>query len=247
MPLSIRLSAYLVLPLLLAGTSFQLMDTLADAYEENLPLLIRVGMALLPGLLPIALYRVFIHRRLQSGFACLDDGRVMLPRELQLAMVLGKHIVRWQPFTLPLNTTVRLHGDDEELLVQIRVFLTIPPDKAGKQVVQQLDAVLTLVEVSIQEALYSASLEDAYLGRGLNGSTPRNDEDERLLKSKFLSAMEMLTIEGIAFPHDAAGIEIDHNVRKERIVGSAPQPPADDTGTDDLQLDPALLKTLGMA
>lgn len=242
-----RLSAYLLLPMLLGGGAYVVMIALPVSHGETLPAqAVMVVIALLLGILPVVLYRFFIHAQLRSGFACLDDGRLLLPKELQPAMVLNKRIVRWQLFEQAIDTTVRLHGEGEELLVNICVTLTISPDEAGKHVVHQLDAALALVEKAIQESLYNASLEDKDIGRSLDGSTQLNEGDERVLKSKFLSAMEQMVIEGIYFPHDASGIEIDHLVHKQPLVECKAQLPDEMDAPDTLQLDQALLKTLGV-
>lgn len=247
MSVSIRLSAYLILPLLLSVSSFATMNFLGERFADDLLVQgIMLSISLLLGLLPILLYHFFVHSQLQQGFAHMDNGSVLLPNELGLAAVVGDRVVHWQSFEQTLNTTVRLHGTKADLRVSISVILTLWPDRHGKKLARHLDEAIPLLERSIQECLYSASCMDDGFSLALDGSTLLNEDDERVLKSKFLSALEMLEIKGVFFPHDASGIHIDRNVKKEK---PAPEAPAakDDILDEDLLLDDDLLKSAGMA
>lgn len=242
MSVSIRLSAYLFLPLMVGTTSFFTMKYLGGTNSDSALMTgIMLGITLLLGLLPSLLYRSFIQGQLQQGFAHMDDGSVLLPDELGIGAILGDRIQYWQSYEHLLSTTVRLHGSKADLLVGLRINLTLWPDKHGKELAKNFDESLPLLERSIQECLYGASLMDDGFALALDGSTLLNEDDERVLKSKFLSALEMLAIEGVFFPHDAAGIHIDRNVKKEKhasVVSTAAE--------EDLRLDENLLKRAGM-
>lgn len=246
MSVAIRLIAYLLLPLLLATGSFLVMRTLpGGAGETPLVLGVTLAISLLLGLLPALLFRFFVHGQLRQGFAHMEDGSVRLPGELGIADLAGERIRHWQPFEQLLSTTVRLHGIGVDLLVEIHLDLTLVPDEHGRKLARHFDAALPLLEQSIQECLYYASLNDDGLAMGLDGSTLLNEEDERVLKSKFLCALETLAIEGVFFPHEAAGIRIDHRVKRERQK-SPPATPPDEFDDQDLLLDETLLKSAGV-
>lgn len=247
MSVPIRLSAYLIIPLLLAAGSFIAMNYLGERFTGD-PLVqgVMFSISLLLGLLPALLYRFFVHSQMQDGFAHMDDGRVLLPHELGIAAVVGDRIHHWQSFEQSLQTTVRLHGAMADLLVSIRVNLTLWPDIKGKELAKHFDEATPLLERAIADCLYRASCMDDGFALALDGSTLLNEDDERVLKSKFLSALELLTIKGVFFPHDAAGIYIDRSVTKEKHAPECSDA-ADELHEDELLLDNTLLKSAGMA
>lgn len=244
-----RLFAYLFLPLLLAISSFLAMSSIGDnVANSTLALGVMLSISLLLGLIPILLYRFFVHSQLLPGFACMHDGRVLLPNELEIAEVIGgDRINYWQAFDQSLSTTVRLHGTTADLLVNIHLKMTLWQDECGKELAVHIDEVLPLLEERIQESLYKASQMDDGFAAALDGSILLNEEDERVLKSKFLSALETLAIDGIYFPHEASGIHVDRNVKKIMHPTKSADASGELFDEADLLLDDALLKSAGIA
>jgi hypothetical protein len=247
MPLHIRLIAYAAIPVLFSSGSFLVMRSLIQSVAET-PLVLGIvfSISLLLGLLPALLFRLFVHSQLQQGFAHMDDGSVRLPGELGIAELAGNRIRHWQAFEQRLSTTVRLHGRGADLLVSIHLNMTLIPDEHGRELAKHIDEALPLLEQTIQECLYSASRMDDGLAKALDGSALLNEEDERVLKSKFLCALETLTIDGIFFPHEAAGIQIERSVTRDRHLTESAEPP-DEFKDEDLLLDETLLKGAGIA
>jgi hypothetical protein len=246
MSASIRLSAYLFLPLLLSTGSFLALHALGNGIDKTPVVLgVMLTISLLLGLIPALLFRFFVHNQLRQGFAHMADGSVKLPHELGIRELAGDRIRHWQSYEQQLSTTVRLHGPDADLLVNLLLNLTLIPDEQGKQLAQHLDEALPLLERTVQECLYDASRMDVGLASALDGSTLLNEEDDRVLKSKFLCALETLSIEGVFFPHAASGIHIDRNVSKERHAVEATKP-SEELEEGDLVLDDSLLESAGM-
>ena len=245
MPKSIRLTFYLLLPLILGGGGLILMWLIAGAQTAYPPVLALLGtIALLLALLPMLFFRFFIHSQIQQGFARLSNGQIKLPNELKVGTLLGDQVESWMPTEQIVQTTVCLHGIQERLHVDIEVTIHLSPDRTGKLFAAQISKAMPQLEKNIQHAIYSASRMDPAMAFSLNGSTLLNEDDEAVLKSKFLSALETISIQGISFPVDTRGLRIHRNVRKERIKANASQPHEEDL---DLHLDGDLLKSLGVS
>ncbi|MGM0594709.1 MAG: hypothetical protein ACQETD_09250 [Pseudomonadota bacterium] len=249
MSLTTRLLFYLILPLTLGGGSLITMYQLVQQFGGGAVVLAGIVIiALLLALLPIALFRILILGQLQEGFALLDSGEVSLPEEVALNALLGDRIVHWVPYHHTLRTTVCLHGEQERIFVNIAVTLTLHHSKQGKKLAKQLEKVLPRLEQTVQQALYNASKMDPDMAHSLSGSVLLNEDDERTLKSKFLSALEMVAINGVDFPLLAEDLQIDRNVQRKAL----PRPPQDKQSVQEgdeleLSLDDSLLDELGLS
>lgn len=252
MSVTTRLLFYLVLPLLLGGGSLALMSLTLENLGENPSAFAGIGLiALLLAMLPAAFYHFFIHSQLQHGFARMQDGSIYLPGELTLGALLTDRIDTWIPFQHQLRTSVCLQGHNEKLFVKLSLNIELTADKWGKRMAKHLDKALTQLEQTVQHALYTASQMDREMAYSLDGSILLNEDDERVLKSKFLSAMETIVIHGVHFPGNASGIHIERNVRKvpQNIPMAALSNSSREEGEladDELELDEGLLRSLGV-
>jgi len=248
MSTSIRLSFNLLLPLLFGSASFAALYLLTRNFGENSTVYAGIGaISLLLAALPVAVYRLFIKSQIQTGFAQLEDGNIFLPEELQLGPLLKGSIENWLPYEHTLHTTVCLQGKDERIFVTLNLNLTLSADHDGKRIAKHLDKALSQLEQAVQHTLYNASQMDPDMANSLNGSVLLNEDDEAVLKSKFLSALEMIELRGVSFPVTTDGIHLNRNVRKEKIELPAARQDADDwPDEDDLMLNDDLLKSLGV-
>lgn len=241
---TMHLYFYLVLPLLFACTGLGIMWLIVGHHLQHLPAQALVGsITLLLALLPILFFRYFVHSQLQQGFARLNNDQIKLPEELSLGSLLGDQIDSWIPANQLVETTTCLYGENEHLYVKITVHISISADKYGKHFVEGLDKNIPLLIKKIQHAIYSASRMDPDMVMSLNGSTLLNEDDEAVLRSKFLSALETIAIQGVTFPVDTDGIHIDRQVRKEKLQSIKT---ADQEEKLDLTLDDSLLRSLGV-
>lgn len=242
---------YIAIPLLLGGGSLALMRlTDGNAGGGAAAEIIIASIALLLAVLPAIFYRLFIQSQLQQGFARLADGELRLPDELAIGDLLSDRIDSWVPYHHSLKVSVCLQGHNEKIHVQLRLRLEFTADQWGKSIARHLDKVLPHLQQTVQHRLYIASQMDRELACSLDGSKLLNEDEERVLRSKFLSALETIQLQGVHFPTVTSGIDIDRNVRKvpQKLPMSTLSNSAldDEFDTDALELDDTLLKELGI-
>lgn len=245
---TIRLSFNLLLPLLLGSGSFALLFLLTRQFGQNSAVYIGIGtISVLLAALPIAIYRLLLKGQMQQGFAQLNSGQFCLPDEIPLSALLTDAIDIWIPYSQTMQTTACLQGVNERIFVELNLDFTLAADNYGKQIVEHLDEALSQLEQAVQHILYKSSQLDPDMAGSLDGSVLLNEEDEAVLKSKFLSALDMIAIRGVSFPVTTDGIRLNRNVRKEPMAPTLR--PGDDNlpDEDELKLNDDLLQSLGMA
>jgi hypothetical protein len=250
MPKSIQLSFNLLLPLLFGGGSFALLNLFSDQFGRNAAVYIGMGtITLLLTLLPVIIYRLILKSQIQEGFALLNDGTVHLPEELSLRALLSDAIEGWIPFSHSIQTIACLVGKKERIFVTLELDFTLEANQDGKQFAEHIDQAVPQLEQVIQHCFFKASQVDPDMANSLDGSVLLNEDDEAVLKSKFLSALELIDIQGVHFPVSATGIRLNRSVRKETIQQPVSiDPIADELPDDeDLMLNDELLKSLGVS
>lgn len=246
---TIQLSFNLFLPLLFGGSSFALLLLFSDHFGRNTAVYIGIGtITLLLTLLPVIIYRLILKSQIQEGFALLNDGTVHLAEELSLRALLSDAIEGWIPYSHSLQTIACLEGKKERIFVTLGLDFTLDANQYGKQFAEQIDQAIPQLEQAIQHSFFKASQIDPDMANSLDGSMLLNEDDEAVLKSKFLSALELIDIKGVNFPLTATGIRLNRNVRKETIQQPvSPATVADELpGEEELMLNDELLKSLGV-
>lgn len=243
-----RLTANILLPLIFFSIGYQLIYMLGeDLISNKLLQLISFGIALLLALLPIAIFSFLIRSQLKQGFARLKNGKIVPLGEITLDMVLTHRIMDWQLYQQHLDTEVCLQGDRELIYVRMGLNFRIPSSKRGKQFVKHYDNSMKIFEAWVQRAIYIASLRDREMVQLLPKDILLNEEDERVLRSKFLSALEAQPLESVRLPLDTDGITIDRQIRKRtRTSNPLIKVDQDVLLENALNLDEKLIHDLGL-
>jgi hypothetical protein len=247
MSLLSRLIANLLLPLLLFISGYLLLFTLGEGLISTPTLyVVAILIALLLAALPPLLFTLLIRSQLQKGFALLKDGDIVTHEEITLGMILGNRITAWRLYQQHLSTEVCLQGSDELIYVQMDLKFQIPATDKGKQFIKHFKHNITVFEAWVQRAIYLASLQDRELVEILPADVLLNEDDERVLRSKFLSALEAQPLESIRLPLDTSSLTVNRRVRcKPKADSPLSTPPAELT-EEQLSLDSELVAQLGL-
>ncbi len=250
MTLLSRFIANVLLPLLLFCTSFLLLYRTGDNIIPEQPLkLIAFSIALLLASLPPIVFSFLIRSQLKKGFALLKNGNIVTLGEITLDMVITNRIKAWRLYQQQLHTEVCLQGENELIYVDIELDYQIPPNKRGKHFVKHYKNNIVIFEAWVQRAIYLASLQDKELVQLIPHEVLLNEEDERVLRSKFLSALEAQPLESVTLPLGTCSLRVNRKVRK-RAQNSTPLSTSnagkDSSSAEALSLDPQLLLKLGL-
>ena len=244
-----RIIANALLPLLFFSCSYLLLYHLGEGLLEELLLqFVAIGLStLLAALPPIAFY-FLIRSQIKEGFALLTNKRVVLPSEITLGMVLGNRITAWKAFQHRLDTEVCLQGEGVLVYVQLGLNFRIPASDNGKRFIKHFKNNFTVFEAWVQRAIFLASGYDREQTHSLASGALMNEEDERTLCSKFLSALEMQPLKSVELPVDTSGLTINRKVRVKKTGSTIANKlqPSEQQLDDDLTIDDALLSQLGL-
>lgn len=235
-PLS-RLTAYILLPLLLSPSYWLFHRLGAGALDEDPLQAASTLLTLLLAALPPLTFRFIICSQLKEGFALLRDGRVVLPSELRIADVLGHRITAWKLFRQHMETEVCLQGEGELLYVRLGFDFTLHPNELGKGFIQHLQHNMTIFEAWVQRVIYLASTRDSEMAHHVGPETLLNEEDERILRRKFLYALRSEPLQSVLLPASSSEIRLKREVRRREKIASV---------EEELKLDSALLQQLGL-
>lgn len=220
-----RLIFNLILPLILFNFGyFGLYWLGSDLVEGILLQFISIGLSLLLASLPPLVFRFLIRSQIKNGFALLKSGKIVTPDEITIGHVLGNQLVAWEAFAHHLDTEVCLQGDEELVYIKLRLDFSIPANKRGKLFVKHLKTNMTVFEIWVQRAIFIASAMERGLAHSLASSKLMNEEDENVLRSKILSALEMQPLKSLVLPSDTSGITVSRDMRvvKKETTGHAP-------------------------
>lgn len=234
-----RLIAHLLLPLLLLGIGYLLFYRLGEGVLDELSLrATAITLSALLAAIPPLLFRFLILSQLKEGFALLQDGRVVTPTELSLSDVLGHRITAWMLFQQHLDTEICLQGDGELLYIPLGLDFSIPANQHGKAFIRHYQHNMTQFEAWLQRTLFIASCRDREMASSLGENTLLNEEDERILRHKFLRALRAQPQESVLLPLTSSCIQLNRDIcRREKL-------PAQE---GELDLDRELLHELGIA
>lgn len=249
MTLQSRLSAYILLPLLLFCGSYLLLYQLGEGLLEEMALqATAIGLSALLALLPPIAFGFIIRSQIKNGFALMRSGRIVIPGEITLAEILSDQVTAWKLFQQHLNTEVCLQGESELVYVQLGLGFTIPATEQGKKFVRHFKTNRTVFEAWVQRAIYLSSAMDRELAHSLASGALMNEEDEQTLRSKFLSALEAHPLRSVELPVDTAGLSVNRKVRVVRKVtpATASNRSEEQQLEDDLSFDTSLLEELGL-
>lgn len=248
MTLLSRLIANLLLPLLFFCGGYLLLYQLGEnLISKQLLQPIAITIALLLASIPAVAFAFLIRSQLKPGFALLKNGNVVLLGEITLEMVLTHRITAWKLYQQHLDTEVCLQGNNELIYVKMGLDFQIPANARGKQFIKHYSNNMAIFEAWVQRAIYIASLQDRELVHILPDSVLLNEEDERVLRSKFLSALETQPLKSVRLPLDTSGIRIDRQIRTR--ANASPPLIANDQEIlpdDALSLDQKLIQDLGL-
>jgi hypothetical protein len=245
MTLLSRLIANALLPLFLLCGGYLLLYQLGEGLLGEMSLQASaIGLSALLAALPPIAFNFIIRSQLKEGFALLKNGKVVLPNEITLTHVLGNQITAWKLFKQHLDTEVCLQGKNELVYVQLGLDFQIPANERGKRFIKHFKNNMTVFEVWVQRAIFLASMMDRELAHSLANHIMMNEEDERTLRSKFLSALEMQPLKSIELPVNTAGLSVNPKVRVRKKI--TPVQPSALHLEDDLGLDDDLLNQLGL-
>lgn len=247
MSLTSRLFAYLFLPVLLVIGGYLLLYKLGEGLLSP-PALKTVSLliALLLGALPVLIFHFLIRSQLQPGFALLKNGEIVTLGEITLPMILGNRITAWKLYQQHLSTEVCLQGDDELVYVQMGLDFQLPASERGKQFVRHYKHNIAVFEAWVQRAIYLASLQDRELLQILPQDVLLNEDDERVLRSKFLSALEAQPLESIKLPLDTSSLNVNRRVRTRPRAVSSLAEKSQEINEEALNLDQNLIEKLGL-
>lgn len=247
MSLQSRLIAYFLLPLLFFWCGYLLLYGLGEGLVPPLLLqTVAIGIALLLGSLPLIVFSFLIRSQLKPGFALLRNGDIVTLGEITLGMILGNRITAWRLYLQHLDTEVCLQGDGELVYVKMGLDFEIPPSKRGKQFIKHYSHNVTVFEAWVQRAIYLASLQDKELLQILPDNVLLNEEDERVLRSKFLSALEAQPLDSIKLPLDTASLTVNRKLRIRPTSAPALNHDSQELSDEELNLDQKLINELGL-
>lgn len=250
MTLLSRFIANALLPLLFFYTGYLLLYRAGNNIIPELPLkLFVISIALLLASLPPITFSFLIRSQLKKGFALLKNGNIVTLSEITLDMVITNRIKAWKLYQQHLDTEVCLQGENELIYVELGLDFQLPPNDRGKQFVRHYNNNIAIFEAWVQRAIYLASLQDKELVQLIPKEVLLNEEDERVLRSKFLSALEAQPLESIRLPLDTNSLTVNRKVRK-RAKANSHRPIShhdlEHPSTEALKLDPQLLHELGL-
>jgi len=238
MTLLSRLTAYLLLPLLSLVAGYLLFYRLGEGLLHEFALHgIAITLALLLAALPPLLFHFVIRSQLKEGFALLKDGQVVTPTEITLTDILGHRIVAWKLFRQHLDTEVCLQGDGELLYIKLGFDFSIPATEAGKRFVRHYQHNMTVFEAWVQRSIYVASCQDREMATHLEQETLLNEEDEKMLRHKFIYALRAQPLRSLSLPASSREIRLNREIRR-REKQVSPE--------EELDLDTTLLLQLGL-
>ena len=249
MTLILRLIANVLLPVLFFSVSYVVLYRLGTGLLEEMSLqAIIIGLSTLLAALPPITFGFIIRSQLKDGFALLKNGDVVLLKEITLTQVLGNRITAWKLFQQHLDTEVCLQGKNELVYVQLGMDFKIPATERGKQFVKHLKNNMIIFEAWVQRAIFIASSMDRELAHGLANNALMNEEDELVLRSKFLSALEVQPLKSIELPVNTSGLSVNRKVRVKKKIAPVASPVRTTAQQleDDLSLDGDLLNELGL-
>jgi hypothetical protein len=237
MPL-LRFIANILLPVLLFGGGYLLFHWLGrgvvDAFELQV---MAISLAALLAALPPVAFSYIIQSQIREGFALLRGGAIATPNEITLNDVLTHRITAWKPFRQHLTTEVCLQGEGELLYVTLGFDFTIPANEGGKRFVQHFAHNMTVFEAWVQRSIYEASCHDREMAANLDEATLLNEEDERILRHKFIYALRAQPLRSLQLPTSSRDIHLRREIRRrEKVPGPGEQ----------LDLDTLLLQQLGL-
>ncbi len=217
MTLLSRIIANALLPLLFLSGSYQLLYHLGEGLlEETILQMIAFGLAMLLAALPPIAFNVLIRSQIREGFALLKNGNVVTPAEITLPDVISHQITAWKPFQQHLDTELCLQGEKEIFYVQLGLDFYIPANERGKEFVRHYKTNIVIFEAWVQRSIFRASQLDPELLASLHEDCLLNEEDEQLLRRKFLNALESRLLLGVKLPTSPSNLNINRQVRKNR-------------------------------
>lgn len=238
-----RLIINVLLPLLLLSGGYLLLYGLGQGIISEAPLqTLSIGLSALIAALPPLAFRLIVRNQIKRGFALLKSGKVVLPNEITLFDVLGDRITAWKLFQQHLNTEACLQGEGMMIYVQLGLDFYIPANERGKQFIKHYKTNMTIFEAWVQRAIFLASLQDRELVHILPDEVLLNEDDEQVLRSKFLSALEDQPLESLILPIDTSAITVNRQVRTIPIIRNDSNQPIE----ENLDLDQKLLHELGL-
>lgn len=246
MTLTSRIIANLLLPLLFFWCSYLLFYWLGEGLIPPLPLqIISIVIALLIGSLPLLIFSFLIRSQIKPGFALLKNGDIVTQGEITLDMVLTGRITAWKLYQQHLDTEVCLQGNGELVYMKMGLDFQVAPNERGKQFIKHYKHNVSVFEAWVQRAIYLASQQDKDLLHMLSERTLLNEEDEKVLRSKFLSALEAQPLESIALPLDTDLLTIN----RETLSRPTPSPSKhseEELNEKALHLNQELIQQLGL-
>lgn len=221
-PLS-RLIANILLPLLFFCCGYVLLYRLGEGLlEETLLQSIAIGLSALLAILPPLAFGSIIRSQVKEGFALLKNGNIVTLGEITITDVLGEQITAWKLFQQQLKTEACLQGEKELVYVQLVLDFHIPNNQSGKEFVKNYKNNMIFFDAWIQRTIFLASIQNRELAHSLASGAMMNEEDERVLRRKFLSALKSQPLNGIELPTDISGISVNRQVRVKQQTSEEP-------------------------
>lgn len=247
MTLTSRLIANFLLPLLFFSCSYLLLYWLGSGLLAPLTLLlVTIPISMLVGSLPLIIFSTHLRSQLKPGFALLKNGEIVTLGEITLGMILGNQITAWKLYEQHLDTEVCLQGEGELVYMKMGLDFEVAPNQHGKQFIKHYRHNICVFEAWVQRAIYLASLKDRELLQLLPKEVLLNEEDEKVLRSKFLSALEAQPMESIKLPIGTDALTINRETRS-RPVSDSPLKHQDEVLDEKaLNLNQELIHKLGL-